>query len=464
MAELKHLLKTVPFQKIVQWDVKGFFGMDISSRYQVERLEKYVKRNTNKVKLSAHPETEFHILGISNEKGMFDAYSDLGKNIKQPYILVENQDIAYNPYRINVGSIGMKTEELKNRYISPAYMVFSCKHDLLSEYLFRVMKTKTFNGLVRENTTGSVRQTLSFDKLISIQIPVPEMKEQKRLIDRYNMLIHEAEQTERKADSLEDEMENYLFNILEIKRPEPERKSLSLLGTVSFQKMIKWGAEFGLQSVNPDNIFHSDKYVNVPLTSLYELNPPTKYPDQIENISFLPMECISDIYGEITELRDGRVIDAKGYSRFQEKDVLWAKITPCMQNGKCVIARGLRNGYGYGSTEYHVFRARKEKAVPEYIYCFLRTRALRKIAQTYFTGSAGQQRVGSDFIEMLTLPMLPVSSDKPEVLTQEIVTAHIFGLKDRIKELRLKAKGLYEKADQEFEEEIFAKGTPAEEL
>lgn len=108
MVEMKHLLKTIQFKNIEQWDAKSLFGTSISSKYKVERLGRYIERNTKKVKLFNYPETEFHILGISNETGMFDAYSELGRNINQPYILVDYNEIAYNPYRINVGSIGLK--------------------------------------------------------------------------------------------------------------------------------------------------------------------------------------------------------------------------------------------------------------------------------------------------------------------------------------------------------------------
>ena len=74
---------------------------------------------------------------------MFDAYSELGKNIKQPYIYVENGCLAYNPYRINIGSIGLKTDKLNNEYISPAYVVFKCKETILPEYLYLVLKVRS---------------------------------------------------------------------------------------------------------------------------------------------------------------------------------------------------------------------------------------------------------------------------------------------------------------------------------
>jgi|SRR5699024_4961215 len=86
------------------------------------------------------------------------------------------------------------------------------------------------------------------------------------------------------------------------------------------------------------------------------------------------MECISDVYGEIAYSYEGNVSNSKGYTRFMEEDVLWAKITPCMQNGKCAIAKGLMNGFGYGSTEYHVIRTDNKKLLNKYILSLEDTR------------------------------------------------------------------------------------------
>ena len=166
------------------------------------------------------------------------------------------------------------------------------------------------------------------------------------------------------------------------------------------------------------------------------------------------MECVSDIYGEIVEHKIGNVIKSKGYTSFQENDVIWAKITPCMQNGKCAVATNLKNGYAYGSTEFHVFRA-NQNALPEYIHCFLRTKRLREVAMSYFTGSAGQQRVGTDFLEALVLPKLPICSDDPDVLTQETVVKKVFAIRKQIKELHIKAAHMRTQAKDEFEEAVF---------
>lgn len=164
------------------------------------------------------------------------------------------------------------------------------------------------------------------------------------------------------------------------------------------------------------------------------------------------------------EKREGKIALSRGYTRFQEEDVLFAKITPCMQNGKCAIAKGLRNGFGYGSTEYHVLRCDKTKVLPDYLHALLRTKKLRQKAQIYFTGSAGQQRVGKEFLEGLTLPEIPISSKNRDEVTQEKIIDHMAQLSEQVKVLRLEAEKLRRAARQEFEEEVFGREKKEKEI
>ena len=449
-----NLLKTIRFSKTKQWNVKYFFSTSITSKYPISNIGKHTIHITSKTKLFEEPEKEFRILGISNEVGMFDAYMELGKNINQPYIYVENGCLAYNPYRVNVGSIGLKTDELLNEYISPAYVVFKCKETLLPEYLYLVLKTSIFNTLIKDNTTGSVRQTLSYDKLSNINIPVPPVDIQCKLVEKYNDYIKKAQSIEQKADLLNEEMDNYIFDMLKIEKRIINKNDLKLLKTTSFSKMVGWGAKMNSNTIKPQDVFKSSQFDNLPLEFFCELNPKTIYPEDVEDVSFIPMECVSDIYGEIIEHKVGKTNKSKGYTAFQENDVIWAKITPCMQNGKCAVATNLKNGCAYGSTEFHVFRT-NENALPEYIYCLLRTKRLRKVAMSYFTGSAGQQRVGTDFLEMLTFPKLPIYSDNPNVITQEAVVRKVFDIRNQVRKMRTQAKKLRTQAKKEFEEAVF---------
>ena len=118
-----------------------------------------------------------------------------------------------------------------------------------------------------------------------------------------------------------------------------------------------------------------------------------------EQVSFVPMPCVSED-GKI----DASVIRTfgevkKGYTTFAEKDVLFAKITPCMENGKGAIAKGLKNGVGCGSSEFHVLRPVDGIVTSEWLYYLTAWSRFRKEAEKHMTGSAGQRRVPKAYLE-----------------------------------------------------------------
>lgn len=447
MVEEKSILKTILFHNFSKWDVKQFFKEQIKSSYPITFLSELLNEETEKKKLSKFPNEDFGILGISNEEGMFDAYTEKGKNINQPYKIIKNDFIAYNPYRVNVGSIGIKKEHLKNEYISNAYVVFSTKENLLADYLFLLMHTNKFNQLIRDNTTGSVRQTLSFENLGKIAIPVPSIPEQKAIVQKYQDTINEAEKLEKEAEKADKGIDDFIFLKLGIKEVSLEKNNDFILNTTSFSNLYSWDVKHSILNISPQTLLKSSLYKNIPVQSVFEINPLTQIPKEIDKITFLPMECISDISGTVIEKR---IIDSKtkGYTKFKDNDVIFAKITPCMQNGKCAVVKALLHGYGMGSTEFHVFRAIKEDVLPEFLHSLLRTTMLRRTAMNYFTGSSGQQRVSSEFIKNLFIPLPPLP-------VQNEIVEHINQIKAQVKDLRQQAKELREKAKLEFERSVF---------
>lgn len=177
MSREMKILQTIFFSEFYMWDVKRFVKSSITSNHKIVDLRNYIVQRSEKVKLYEFEEEEFGILGVNNKIGVFDAYTEKGSDINQAYKVVKNNDLTYNPYRVNVGSIGWKTENQKNKYISPAYIVFNCKNGLNPEFLYRMFKTGTFNKIINDNTTGSVRQNLKFNTLSNIKIPLPFLEE-----------------------------------------------------------------------------------------------------------------------------------------------------------------------------------------------------------------------------------------------------------------------------------------------
>ncbi|MBL8798675.1 MAG: restriction endonuclease subunit S [Planctomycetia bacterium] len=145
----------------------------------------------------------------------------------------------------------------------------------------------------------------------------------------------------------------------------------------------------------------------VAITDVAEVNPPLKAsrPPASARVSFIPMADVSDS-GEWVNKQSRHLGEiGAGYTPFQEHDILFAKITPCMENGKGTFAVGLESGVGFGSTEFHVLRA-KPGNQPRFVYHVTQWEALRRKAESMMIGSAGQQRVAAEFFSRFRIPRL----------------------------------------------------------
>lgn len=139
-------------------------------------------------------------------------------------------------------------------------------------------------------------------------------------------------------------------------------------------------------------------------------------------VSFVPMDAVEDgATGGVSPSSKRLAEVQKGYTPFAEGDILWAKITPCMENGKSCVASGLINGIGFGSTEFHVLRSHDGRLSQSFLWEFLNQETLRRVARYAFTGSAGHQRVPDSFLAGLPFPLL--SSSEQERLVSRMGTA-----------------------------------------
>lgn len=132
-----------------------------------------------------------------------------------------------------------------------------------------------------------------------------------------------------------------------------------------------------------------------------EINPKTDCGGLTDEslVSFVPMPNVQEKNNvvEYDLVPYGTV--KKGFTVFQKGDMIWAKITPCMQNGKSCIVDEMPTEVGFGSTEFHVVRKRTEDVYMPFIWSIFSNENVLKAAQAVFSGSAGQQRVSASFIE-----------------------------------------------------------------
>ena len=226
--------------------------------------------------------------------------------------------------------------------------------------------------------------------------------------------------------------------LIKIPSMEEQQKIAEILYTVDTQiydtdKLIKKTKEQKkglMQMLLTKGIGHKEfkktEFGNIPvewsismLNEVVEINPKKELLDDIQQVTFIPMEGVS-IEGRVikTNIREYGAV-CKGYTSFKDKDVLLAKITPCFENGKKLLVGNLKNGVGFGSTEFHVLRCRENRAIPEFIYYYVSTHRFRQSAMLNMTGSAGQKRVPTTFLyeNKLIIPPLKEQEKIAEILS-----------------------------------------------
>ena len=161
------------------------------------------------------------------------------------------------------------------------------------------------------------------------------------------------------------------------------------------------------------------------LIDVCDINPRAQAIDDNLEVSFVAMPDVS----EDGKINTGNIRSycevKKGFTCFQEGDVLFAKITPCMENGKGALAVGLKNGIGCGSTEFHVLRPNTEVLQGQWLYYLTSWSAFRKDAERHMTGSAGQKRVPKAYLEKYELQIPTLSEQLYQVKSLDRVKAVI---------------------------------------
>ena len=351
------------------------------SKWPLEKLGEHIiesKEQYNSEKLNG-----IQVLSVTNDQGFINSEKRTSENVSN-YKIVKDKYFAYNPYRINVGSLAFTGGEYAG-IVSPAYVVFYCANDLDPEYLWKYLKSDVGLFHIRQGGKGSVRSSLSFERLQEIEIPIPPLLEQNRIVKK-------------------------------IKEIEEKSKKLRRQNDLSFN-----GADSVIDSHVEKLILTNAKWKRFPLKQKAKINPSKAEIngfDSKKEVSFLPMPAVDDKTGTIKAPLIKKYAEVKnGYTFFRDGDVIFAKITPCMENGKSAICANLINGVGFGSTEFHVIRPNTKELLPEWIHLIIRSKKFREEAEKNMPGTAGQKRVPKEFLEDYLFPV-------PEIAEQKKIIEH----------------------------------------
>ncbi|QGM80268.1 hypothetical protein A6A10_02085 [Otariodibacter oris] len=409
--------KTVSFSNLILWDVKRYSFNTIKSQYPIVKLGLHIQEESHKIKLFDFPDDEFGILGVNNKTGIFDAYKEKGSNINQAYKKMEKGWLAYNPYRVNVGSIGLRTEEHENEFISPAYVVFSCRETLLPDFLFKLFKMEIFNRIINASTTGSVRQNLTIDILKSLDIPLPPIEIQKNLLEIYYQKQKEIAYFNSKIKENQLKIEQIIENELCLKFPEIKAKKLGMYFS-HFSEVSRWDVW-----INGKN-GRSEKYKNGTLQEVVIGNPMyganVKSQDKKTGIRYIR---ITDINEDGT-LNDNIVSAEKVERKYllKENDFLIARSGNTV--GKTFLYKN-KIGKAIFAGYLVKYILNTKKIIPEYLLYFTKSR-LYKNWITSNQRISGQPNInGQEYLSSpIVIPPIEIQStivDRILKINNEIV-------------------------------------------
>ena len=316
---------------------------------QIE-LRDHAKTNTNMITIMPG---DLVISGINAGKGAIAIY---GKENERP----ATATIHYSSYSIDQNNADI-------------------------EFLWFFFRSEVFREILRLGLPNGIKTELRPNKFLSLEIPLPPLPEQKRIVKK-------------------------------IQEIEEKSKKLRRQNDLSFN-----GADSVIDSHVEKLILTNAKWKRFPLKQKAKINPSKAEIngfDSKKEVSFLPMPAVDDKTGTIKAPLIKKYAEVKnGYTFFRDGDVIFAKITPCMENGKSAICANLINGVGFGSTEFHVIRPNTKELLPEWIHLIIRSKKFREEAEKNMPGTAGQKRVPKEFLEDYLFPV-------PEIAEQKKIIEH----------------------------------------
>lgn len=247
----------------------------------------------------------------------------------------------------------------------------------------------------KDYVKGTTRLKLTQGSMQLMPFPLPPFSEQQRIVESIEELFAKLDEAKERLQEVADS-----FAV---------RKAAILHNAFTGELTKQWRRENGVSD---------ESWEEKLLGDVCTVNPKkidAKNLDDNLEVSFVPMAAVSDVLGEIVNHEVKNLQDVRtGFTNFSKGDVIFAKITPCMENGKSAIVGPLVNDIGYGSTEFYVLRC-KEELNNKYLYHMVRNTTFRAEAKAVMTGVVGQQRVPKTFLQEYQL-LLPTLSEQHEIV------------------------------------------------
>lgn len=195
-----NIVPRVDMERSSNWNMRPFYYMEDIPDINGELVyldNSIIEEITDKIDPRETPDEYYNLLEVS-QNGIFLADTLLGNEATQAYKIARSGDIVYNPYRVNIGSIGVVPHHLDNSLVSPAYVVIRAKNkDYPPSYIVSILKHPRYLKVIMNYAISSARANLPFDELIRIKIPKPSKEQIEELVNLDEQLQDILMETDR---------------------------------------------------------------------------------------------------------------------------------------------------------------------------------------------------------------------------------------------------------------------------
>lgn len=324
------------------------------------------------------------------------------------------------------------------------------ENKVMPKFVYWYTKTDTFLSWVNGIQRPSGQPNINKEEYKSYRILVPSRSKQEQLSSYMDIALAKHNKMLYQADRLLSACKDSVFSFLNLyfREYKPALYSVNKLEDIR---------ELGIYC-NPHSDYLNDVFSKLRANNFFaghledfvEINPKTSRAglQDKSDVSFVPMTAVTEKTNQVVyELKPYSEVKT-GLTIFKKNDLLWAKITPCMQNGKSFVASDMPTDIGFGSTEFHVLRAKNPKRVyMPYLWVIFSNEHILEAAQGMFGGSAGQQRVPDTFLKKFPIVLPPYE-------VQVKLADQVFEALEKAKKLRAKAEYDWQNARKQFEKEL----------
>ena len=290
-------------------------------------------------------------------------------------------------YGATIGKVGILGVESS---MNQACACAVCNENIYFKFLFYYALSQRENFI--RKSKGGAQPNISQEIIKKFPIPLPPLDEQKRIVSVIESLFEKLDEARSIVQKI---LDGY-----ELRRVAFLHKAFTGDLTKNFR------ADSGLLI---------DDWQKKKLGDVCQINPPKISTQNLSDdldVSFFPMASLSEVEGKITKPQIKKLGEVKrGYTNFSEGDVVFAKITPCMENGKSAVIEKLVNDVGFGTTEFFVLRC-SENILNKFLYHLIRGKKFRDEAKEVMAGAVGQLRVPKNFLINYEINLPPLAEQK----------------------------------------------------